>query len=183
MLIQHHWNKWKNYNFWLVGLPLGLLIFLFTVWSNVLLLNHQRTNQTLLTIWETTIIVLASYFTILSITVYLKMRCTFQHTFKNHDIQYLTIDFMVMQLSPLFILAVFIFAHVKGKDNLNEGFWVLNGFASLFIWMRLVSYLQVNERLSFIIGMIYQCFTEMAEFLIILMIGVFAFTDGFKNIR
>ena len=40
MIVQQHWNHWYKYNTWLAGIPMCLLIFFFTIWSNILLINH-----------------------------------------------------------------------------------------------------------------------------------------------
>ena len=62
ILVDHHWKIWKNYNFWLAGFPMGLCIFFFTIWSNILLVNHTRVDETFMLIWEILTGLLAFYF-------------------------------------------------------------------------------------------------------------------------
>ena len=76
-----------------------------------------------------------------------------------------------------------IYSHYLGKERLTEGFWVTNSWASLFIWLRLILYLQSTEMMSFIISMLLACFSEMIAFIVLLLMGVIAFADGIASIR
>ena len=65
IIVQEHWEAWSRKNFWLLGFPIGLTIFFFTVWSNILLVNHTRIDSTFMIVWEVCTVALASYFVIL----------------------------------------------------------------------------------------------------------------------
>lgn len=94
-----------------------------------------------------------------------------------------TIQYFILQLPVLLILFSMIYSHVVGKEYLSSTFWIINSWASLLIWYRMIIYLQSTESMSFIISMIEQSFREMTAFTAILFMGVFAFADSIKSIR
>ena len=74
IIIQEHWEVWSKRNFWYIGFPMGVLIFFWTVWSNILLINHTRVNEGFMLFWEICIVVLACYFEVLTFMEYIKTR-------------------------------------------------------------------------------------------------------------
>lgn len=42
-----------------------MLIFFYSIWSNVLLINHERVNEVFMLVWEICIELIAAYFVFL----------------------------------------------------------------------------------------------------------------------
>ena len=84
---------------------------------------------------------------------------------------------------PILIVFSICYSNYRGFDNLNEFFWILNSWAALLVWWRMIFYLQSNSRMSFIISMVLISFVKMIEFIILLTIGVFMFADAIKSLR
>ena len=50
------------------------------------------------------------------------------------------------------------------------------------LFLRLVMYLRVFERFGWLIHLIVSCLEDMNTFLVVLVIGIFAFADAFMSI-
>ena len=50
------------------------------------------------------------------------------------------------------------------------------------LFLRLVMYLRVFERFGWLIHLIVSCLADMNTFLVVLVIGIFAFGDAFMSI-
>ena len=88
-----------------------------------------------------------------------------------------------MVISPIFVFFTICYSWYLGRDSLNEQFWQVNGFAAIIIWLRLLIFLQSNERMSFIVSMVMTCFKTMGAFLALLFIGVLAFANAILSVR
>ena len=128
-------------------------------------------------------VVFSVYFCVLAVVTMVKSHITFYDTFKDHKMRFTSLEFWIIHIPPFLVLFVVFDSIYLGKSDLNEGFWVANALTSLFIWMRLLSFLQSHEKLSFIISMLIASFKEMKDFLIIFFIGVLAFSDSIKSLR
>ena len=161
---------------------MGALIFFFTIWSNVLLVNYDRLNLDFMVFWEVCTSILALYFVFLQILNQYKTKVTFKRTYGKASTAF-TLKYFIMQGSPIFVFGTIMYARYLGIDNLNEAFWIISAWASLMIWSRFLLYLQSTQTMSFVISMILACATEMTAFLLLLFIGILAFADGIKSIR
>ena len=55
-------------------------------------------------------------------------------------------------------------------------------WAALFLWFRFLLKLRIINKFSWLIRMIMACIYDMLTFMIVLIIGVFAFADAFLSI-
>ena len=69
------------------------------------------------------------------------------------------------------------------ENNYDEtSFWTVQSWAALVVWFRFLLYLRTVKRFSWLMRMITECIAGMFNFLIVLIIGVIAFTDAFESI-
>ena len=70
------------------------------------------------------------------------------------------------------------------EDNaLMDQYWELLAWTAFVIWFKFLLMLRHSEWLSPIISMVLRSFTDMCSYIIVLMIGIFAFTDAFKSVN
>ena len=128
------------YNYLHRGVPLLILIILFTVWSTILIINHERVSSGFMTFWEGMTVLIALYFIFLVIFNYFKARIKFRSIFDDVG----NLSYFTAHISPVFIVFTIWYSYYLGKDNLNTSFWQVNGFTAILIWFRLLFFLQSN---------------------------------------
>ena len=79
ILVGEHWKKWYWFNYYHRGIPLILISLLYTIWSNILLVNQERVSSESMTIMEVIIAIFALYFTLLNIWIEIKRRRQFKN--------------------------------------------------------------------------------------------------------
>ena len=123
---------------------MGVLIFFYTIWSNVLLLNHSRVKPEFMTFWETCTVLLACYFQILIVVEFYKTKTKFDFITKKEESSIFTTNNLTKWFMPVLIVSSILYANYLGMDDLSEGFWILNSWAALLVWWRMIFYLQSN---------------------------------------
>ena len=63
-----------------------VLIILFTIWSNILLVNHERVDSGFMFFWETMILFLSSYFISLTVMTKIKKKVQYPHVFDDINV-------------------------------------------------------------------------------------------------
>ena len=71
------------YNYLHRGVPLLILIILFTVWSTILIINHERVSSGFMTFWEVMTVLFALYFLFLVIVNWFKAKVKFRSIFQD----------------------------------------------------------------------------------------------------
>jgi hypothetical protein len=80
-------------------------------------------------------------------------------------------------LSLLFVSFMQVFFNT---DNLPPYFWGINSLCSLIIWFKLFYFVQMIGEVNWLVQMILKAFAAMLEFLIILIICIFAFGSAYS---
>lgn len=75
-----------------------------------------------------------------------------------------------------------IFVNVFREDYADNGYWTIQTFTALLIWLRFLIKMRIFPAYGFLIRMVVACIYRMIPFLIVFLIGVFAFADAFKSI-
>ena len=118
IIVQEHWEAWSSKNFWFQGFPMGTLIFFFTVWSNILIINHTRVDPGFMLFWEICTVCLAVYFEILIIVEFLKTKYVFKFMTKEIS-QMFSANNLTKWFMPLLICSSIIYSNHLGFDDLS----------------------------------------------------------------
>ena len=62
---------------------------------------------------------------------------------------------------------------------LDDAFWLLQAVASLTIWLKCITFLQVWPKTSYLIRMIYFCLADIIPFGLVLLFSIVGFADAF----
>lgn len=75
-----------------------------------------------------------------------------------------------------------IVANAFRSNYQDKSFWRVQSWAALFVWMRFLLWLRGVSKFSWLIRLVTECFFDMKVFLIVFVMGVFAFADAFQSI-
>jgi len=74
-------------------------------------------------------------------------------------------------------------ANIYNVDATSETyFWTIQEWAGVCIWMRFFLFLGTLDYFGNLIRLIIRSFSDMLQFLIIFLLGIFAFSDAFLSI-
>ena len=155
------------------GLPLVVQILVFWLWSNFLLpgLMIDEDDGYNLKAWtsacEVVLNFISFYFLILEIP----------QMIHKHLRYFLSLEKLIIFISPVFILY-----NTINQDLDQPSFWTIQSWSALMLFLRLVLYLRVFQRFGWLIHLIVHSLADMTIFLIVLVIGIFAFADAFMSI-
>ena len=89
-------------------------------------------------------------------------------------------------LSPILILLAQIIS-LLGLDSNNEiarrWYWEILAWTSFFLWYRFLLMLRSVPQMSPAVSMVIKSLKEIAPYLIVVLIGVFAFSDAFQSLN
>lgn len=158
-----------NYVFFFFPRILQLLIF--TYWSNIVLPNlaydpdrFESMNKTIMIFLN----ILSMYIMVMEIPIILHFSTEY-----------------FMRIGNVVNIAVtFLIGHQTVYQDLDHGdFWEIQTWLALFIWFRMLIKMRVIGSFSYLIRMIIGCAISMGTFMIVLIVGVFAFADAFTSIN
>ena len=163
---QHsYWFKIDFYAFFLVEL-FQLIIFWF--WSNIVLPNEKEGDKnTSNTVLSIILVCTLIYFVIMEAPQIYKA-----------PIKYVTNEIKIVN----FLVLLGIFSNVIRDDYTQTGFWTVQTYTALAIWLRFLIKMRIFAAYSFLIRMVVACIVRMIPFLVIFLVGVFAFADAYKSI-
>ena len=163
---------WRTNEHLLLGLPMVLQLVIFWYWSNIVLKNIQTDPNDFeiqLAVCRVSLLVTAVYLSIFEIMTFLRRKLNYLKESPENLLNILT---------PLLILW-----NVVGNNVEEYSFWMVQTYAALSIWFRFLFYLRTFETFNKFVNMILQSMLRVVPFLIIFLIGVFAFCDAFLSIE
>lgn len=92
---------------------------------------------------------------------------------------------MIWELaSPITIIVTQLKAqYADYDDSPDDSYWELIAWTAFIFWVRFLLMLRSNEYLSPAISMVFSSFGAMGSYMVIVLIGVFAFCNTFIAIR
>ena len=172
ILIDNHWEFWRSYSRFSYGLPLVIQLLVFWYWSNIVIVNLKNDKDTFEiqhNICVFIIVILVFYFLLYDLP----------SIFKNHYKYFLeSQNIVTIVLAILLLINCF-----HDATDLSVTFWTIQTWAALFMWGRFLLYLRTIPSFSWLIRMLQACFDDMKIFFVVLVIGIFAFADGFLSIE
>ena len=171
------WKKWKRFNTVVLIIPMSIQLVVYSILSCVFRPNEKNVDENLIFVFELASAVIALYFLIIETMVTYGL---FKTGVKMAGTGELILNF----LSPTLILVtqfVAIFLNSEDYPAAQAYYWEVLAWTSFFLWYRFLLMLRSVRWMSPAISMVLACLKEIWPYFVILMVGVFAFTDAFQS--
>ena len=185
LIVMHQWETyWKRKSFCFILAPLILQVIVFTIWSCSYLPNKERADRNLGNVLEISSFCLALYFVIIETCS--SAAAFFSKDEKKSTYRQSSVEFLLSFASPGMILAcqaISYFSESKLTEEPMFWYWEFVAWTAFILWVRMGLMLRSTKTLSQTIAMIQISANKMISYLIIVVIGVMAFTNTFLAVR
>ena len=144
-------------------------LIVFFYWSNIVIpnLDLEQDFDKHGDVCEFLLVVISIYDLIMEIPIFIKL--TYRYFFN-----------LIKGVN--LIAVILILYNIANRDVTTESFWTIQTWAALFLWFRFLLKMRIISKFSWLIRMIIACIADMMTFMVVLIIGVFAFADAFLSI-
>jgi len=161
---------------------MSLQIILFTIYSAFIQTNKEQVTPIISEIIEVTSASLAIYFLLIELVSTIGSFYYQKKSTLLSSISEIAINFV----SPIAILicqSISYFSSDEYIDEIKKAYWELVSWSVFFLWIRFFMMLRSVEYFSPVICMILNSFKTMIPYLLIVLMGVFCFTNVFVCLR
>ena len=171
ILVDEQLSYWLYRNFAFFGAPLVFQLAVFWYWSNIVLPSIERDKDTFEAQDDVCMVILTIicvYFLLNEIPKAIKKRGDYFFSLTN-----------ITNLVSVLLILINIIDHKIEEAS----FWAVQSWSALTIWLRFFLYLRSVPLFSWLVRMIIACIRDMLTFMVVLIIGVFAFADAFQSLE
>jgi hypothetical protein len=168
-LLQQHWNLTFPYFVSYMLAPFLITLIATVCWNNLIIGQERPVENMVVCGWIVIFCIQTIVIEIVQIKQASDWSAHFFDTWNQIDLLNVT--------SLLFVAGMQV---LHDTDTLPPYFWGINSLCSLIIWFKLFYYVQAIGSVNWLVQMIIKAFTAMIEFLLILLICIFAFGSAYS---
>ena len=177
MIVNKMWKAWYWRNMLFIFIPNVILLIFFSINSCFLMPAKENVPANVNLIFEVVCFLIAAYFLIIEIITVAQLEAQAWRT------GWLEIIFNFAPSSFVIASQIMQMLFQYGDEDIVNTYWELLAWTSFVIWFKFLLMLRHIGWLSPIISMVMLSFQKMCSYIIVLLVGIFAFTDSFKSIQ